>query len=81
VGAALVSPTSLKVWHVTSVRGSATNAAAHAVRLVKTPPLSFPSGAEAVEAVDQIRRSFCWWGRPQPPRVYAIVNPASGRGR
>ncbi len=28
-----------------------------------------------------LQRTSSWWGRPQPPHVFAIVNPISGRGK
>jgi len=38
------------------------------------------ASAAALGLVTALRRRCCWWGRSDPPRIVAVVNPFSGQG-
>jgi hypothetical protein len=84
VGAALESPTSFHVWYY-SQRSKPTAgsdaAAAPTFKLRKTLPFVCASGTEAQALVQRVRQGASWQGRDKPPRVMAIINPSSGRGK
>jgi hypothetical protein len=87
VGAALESPTSFRVWYYSqSSKSKASNAAAAAAaapafKLCKTLPFVCASGTEAQALVQRVRQAAAWHGKDKPPRVLAIINPSSGRGK
>jgi hypothetical protein len=56
-------------------------AAAPAFKLRKTLPFVCASGTEAQALVQRVRQGASWHGRDKPPRVLAIINPSSGRGK
>jgi hypothetical protein len=80
VGAALDSPSSLRVWYCSEVNPG-TAATAPRYQLRKTPPFVAGSSADAHALVQQVRRGACWWGREAAPRAVVVLNPASGQGR
>jgi hypothetical protein len=84
VGAALESPTSFRVWYYSQrSKHKAGNAAAAATafKLCKTLPFVCASGTEAQALVQRVRQGAAWHGKDKPPRVLAIINPSSGRGK
>lgn len=81
VGAALESPSSFRVWYCTPSNHRSPSEAGPKYTLRKTAAYTCRSGQTAVQLVAQIRQSASWWGREQPPRLLAIVNPKSGQGK
>lgn len=82
VGAALESPNSFRVWYFSPPdKPEPSSAAAPPFKLHKTLPFVCSSGTEASSVVQRVRQCAAWHSKDKPPRVVAIINPHSGRGK
>ena len=77
---ATTSGAQLVIWHAPLATKAGAEKPARRVR--RSPPLLLDGGPAAAEqAAAHLRRTCCWRGRPAPPRLLVVVNPASGPGK
>ncbi|KAL6753666.1 ATP-NAD kinase-like domain-containing protein [Haematococcus lacustris] len=80
VGATLEGEGQVRIWYCSpshTTRGGHTKTR---YSLQKSDRFEFPERQAAQRFVQETQAAVSWWGRKQPPRVVAIVNPVSGRG-
>lgn len=77
---ATTSGSQLVIWHAPLATKAGAEKPVRRVR--RSPPLLLDGGPAAAEqAAAHLRRTCCWRGRPAPPRLLVVVNPASGPGK
>lgn len=78
VGATLTDRLVVQLWYVKPTSGSTPVKTRYSLH--KQPPLRFQDESVASQFAASLRQGCCWWGRPSPPRLLAVVNPSSGTG-
>lgn len=78
VGATEEGDRAVRIWYMPALRGASDKPTR---KLHKTPAIRLADERDAQTAVRHIRQACCWAGRPEPPRLLVIINPASGPGR